>query len=363
MFGDACVAHVAKGRGASAAGGMMEVAKVGKQARRKRTVQVGLICAVLCCWNSGSAQAPAPETKTGTARAASSAPPTAPTPQRPASTTAGAAPLATPALVAKPKSDKAKEADLRKQSLTAAQNQLASADADVIQAGFVELGKLGGREAVDILLARLHRGLPPQLIDGAVDALVKLKDVRAVPALLELATHRRFQVREHAVTALGALGAKNAQSVLLYALDDPSPEVREAAARSLGKVGDARAIAALTTASERGVQAALIGLASLGSNKEIELVLARAKAGAWQPAQPALLALLSRKNLPQATKLRVITALRDVKSAESQACLVALFNELGKDGDARIRGALSEASGAASPAPKGVAVMANQGEP
>jgi HEAT repeat protein len=302
---------------------------------------VAAVCAALS-WAMNVGAQPPPAT---------TAPPGSPVLLATSETAPAAKPsLAPPRPVAAKASDKAERAA----ALKGATNQLESFDPAVIETGFGTLAKLGGRDAAEPVIARLRRGLPPQLIDAALDALVTLKQPVAVPALLELTTHRRWQVREQALDALGALQARSAQSALLYALDDPSAEVREASARALARVGDGRASAALLTAHERGVKGALVALGTIGGQREAELLGKRAQTEC-AAMTPALLAMLQRPNQFSALKLRAVAVLASAKTSESTQCLNGLLSGLAADADPRLRSVLAKAAGAAPPAAPGAA--------
>ena len=141
------------------------------------------------------------------------------------------------------------------------------------------LGDLGAVEAVDAIvetidalgewdnlllvmaLVRLGPGIAPRvgalLADGgsplrtkALLQVVGRHGVAADPGLVRtLAAHADPEVRVEAVRALGALppGPETA-AVCLSAMDDPAWPVRALAARSLGRIGDARAIDRLARA-------------------------------------------------------------------------------------------------------------------
>jgi HEAT repeat protein len=252
---------------------------------------------------------------------------------------------------AQPKQDPKHEAkNEREAELNTAGQKLSAADAELVQQGLVELAQLGGKDAAQLVIARLRRGLPPQLIDASIDALTRLKDPSAIPLLLELATHRRYQVRAHAVDALGGLGAKNAEAVLLYALDDPSSDVREAAVRSLGKVGSRRALKPLLAAAERGLSGALGAVGNIGGSAEAELLLTRAKAG-QADALSGLSAMIVRSNVPFVTKSKIVSTLRELGSQDAKDCLAQSLSALGEKSDPRVRKLLGQALGLTPPSP------------
>jgi HEAT repeat protein len=231
----------------------------------------------------------------------------------------------------------AKPADAKSQ-LLAAKEQLQSGNEAAVREGLEALTRLGGEAASAAVVARLRRGLSPQLIEPAIDALVKLKRPGAGPALLELTQHRRAQVRAEAVAALAALQIKSAQSALLYALDDPSPEVRAAAVSALAHVGNARAVPALLTAAERGVPGAWQASASL--TPAIDPLLARAQDTDVAELRPALDTLLGRKDLPRAAKLRAITWVTERGSVSARSCLLDWLGALPERAAPALRHAL-----------------------
>jgi len=255
---------------------------------------------------------------------------------------------ATPAPTAQPKPagpklSPAQAAAARATQMAAAKANLESAEPDAVEQAFSSLAELGGPDALKLVVARVRRGLPPQLVDPALTALVVFRQPSTTPLLLELSQHRRWQVRQKAIETLGALGAKSAQSSLLYALDDPSTDVRAAAVQALGLVGDARALPALTLAMERGVEGAALALGRLGSAKEAELLLARARGEALTVVEPGLHAMVLRANLGLPTKLRIIQELSKLPAPEARAYLDA-WAQAPEGLDPRLRQALGASS-------------------
>jgi HEAT repeat protein len=229
---------------------------------------------------------------------------------------------------------------------------LRTSDPVAIADALTSLKELEGRAAAEAIAARVTEGLPPQLTERALEVLAHSQQPVAAPALSELTLHRRWQIRAQAVAALGALRVRSTVSVLLYALDDPSPEVRSAAARALGMAGDPRAIRALEGALARGVDGALEGLAQLVPSKQIDAILARAKVD-LVGCEPALWHLLTRTNLPVVTKLKVLSFVQAHDSEQEAAQVMAGWqSKLKERGDARLLAA------AAKPAPASKAVAA-----
>jgi HEAT repeat protein len=282
---------------------------------------------------------------------------------QPAPAAATPAPIATPAPVATPAATQppATPALPRAAQQKAAEQKIGSDDPAAIREGLEMLGKLGGDQAANAIVARLRRGLPPKLIDTAIVALVAIGKPVAGPVMLELTLHRRPQIRAQAVAALGALKIRSAQSSLLYALDDPSPEVRIAAVSALGVVGTARALPALLVSADRGVDHVFDAYGALASPKDARPILERAKNGQLMLVLPALRAMLARANYPFASKLAILEEVKAIGTSEARACLVQWQDAFKKD--ARLTSALTDAVKHLDAANKLVTAAASPAQP
>ena len=231
-------------------------------------------------------------------------------------------------------------AKVRDEVLRTAEAKLATGDEPAIRQALHSLGELGGDAAAHAVVARLRRGLPPQLIEAAIDTLVLLNRPSLAPPLLELTQHRRIQIRIKAMQALAALKMKSAQSALLYALDDPSSEVRTAAVEALSAVGNSRALPALYTAAERDVPGAWRAIGSIATPADVKGLVARSQKVELLQIRPALDALLARTDLPVDAKLRMIQHVASLGSPGARACLVEWLAANKTDGHPRVRKAL-----------------------
>lgn len=260
------------------------------------------------------------------------------------------------AAAARPVADPALGPDEHARRLQSALNRLRGSDPVEIQDALSSLQELKGRAAAEAIVARVQAGLPPLLAERALDVLSGLSQPLAAPVLSELTLHRRWQIRAQAVRALGALRVRSSVSVLLYALDDPSSEVRSAAARALGMAGDPRAIRALDAALAKNVDGALEGLAGLVPSKQVDAILARAKSN-LSASEPALWVLLERSNLPVVTKLKVVNFVIAHDSEQEAEQVLALWkSKLKESGDLRMLAALAENEKRAANAPVAKAV-------
>lgn len=241
-----------------------------------------------------------------------------------------------PAVSGNPVSGKVRDEQLR---TAAAKLQ---GDEASIRQGFATLAELGGDAAAEAVVARLRRGLPPQLIEAAIDDLVLLNRAVVGAALLELTQHRRIQIRIKAMQALGALRQRSAQAALLYALDDPSSEVRSAAVAALAVVGNARALPALLTAADRDVPGAWHAIGSLAGAREVKTVLQRAQPADLMLIRPALDAMLSRKDLPLEARVRLVQQVAALGSPSARMWITERLASFVSGEPARLKQALND---------------------
>lgn len=225
----------------------------------------------------------------------------------------------------------------------AAKQKLESSDPEAIQQALEVLGELGGETAATVVGARLREGLPPLLIEQAIDALVLINRPSVGPVLLELTLHRRATVRQRAVTAIGALKIRSAQSALLYCLDDPSLDVRSAAVVALGAIGDQRAISALLSAADHGADKALESIGRIARGQNLPMILERARGADVALVRPALQVMMERANYPLGGKLEIVKALAKLASPSARALLVEWLEMWKTTGHPQLRTRLFDA--------------------
>jgi HEAT repeat protein len=89
------------------------------------------------------------------------------------------------------------------------------------------------------------------IVAGCSPDIDRMRDERDSVGLIDaLRSDSSAEVRADAAAALGELGAADARSALIDALDDPDPMVRATAARALGELGSAAAVEPLLNALE-----------------------------------------------------------------------------------------------------------------
>ena len=145
-------------------------------------------------------------------------------------------------------------------------SRLDDPDRDVREEAVRALGHIGSADAVDALLERL-RDPNSTIRPEAAQALGMIGDPRAVPALTECAASPLPEVREACTRALEVIrrprspmriirelraidgpSSDETMSDVIGYLENPDPEVREEAARALGRIGLTEAVTALVRA-------------------------------------------------------------------------------------------------------------------
>ena len=100
-----------------------------------------------------------------------------------------------------------------------------------------ELGSLGNREAVPILIAALD-DKDPGVREDIIHALGKLQDKAAIPSLSACLDDPNSKIREKAIEALEKIGTNNSTLTLCLALRDQEASVRASALKALTRIND-----------------------------------------------------------------------------------------------------------------------------
>ena len=149
---------------------------------------------------------------------------------------------------------------------------LTSTDIEIQIAAAEAIGKLGDHRVVPKLLefldAQSHEVKDNETLHRLVRILQRLRDPRAVLPLCELLDADDVKLRRRVVEALGTVGDGSARLALERVLQrDHADEVRAAAAKALGDLGDPAAIGALTTALHETSEVRLKALIALSRFK------------------------------------------------------------------------------------------------
>lgn len=199
--------------------------------------------------------------------------------------------------------------------------QLASSDEDAIRQGIEALGLRGTSDVVAPLAARIRRGLPPELLELAVDTLVITGRVEAGPVLITLVAHRRPAIRLKAILGIASLKPRGAEQSLGLALGDSDSQIRAAAAVGLGQVGARGSVDRLFLALEHGVLEASTSIGQLATPAEVVRLLGYLGRLAFDAISPALGEVLARADVPDRTKLDIIARLAELATSETKVFL------------------------------------------
>ena len=183
------------------------------------------------------------------------------------------------------------------------------------------LGISGEARGVPILVARIRRGLPPDLLEAALDTLAVLGRAEAGPVLIELLSHRRASIRLRAVQAIGTCHPAGADHALASALSDSAPEVRAAAATALGDVGGTAAMDQLFLAFDHGIPEAGMAIARLARAEDVTRVLGLLGHVPFTQMGPMLADMLGRSTIPERSRLAIVAGLGEQASAQARELL------------------------------------------
>ena len=107
----------------------------------------------------------------------------------------------------------------------------------------IALGELGCFESVDKLLEIVEDTYEEKILRMyAADALGKIGDVRAVPALKEIFSEQDALLKAYAASALSNFDAEGVVDILMQGLRDSNWRVRLTAAKGLGEIGATEAL-------------------------------------------------------------------------------------------------------------------------
>lgn len=222
--------------------------------------------------------------------------------------------------------------------------QLASTDPAQVRTAIEGIALSGTAEGVAPLAARIEKGLPPDLLDAALEALTVLSRPEAGPVLLELASHRRPAVRAKAVSALVACHARGADGALTAALSDTDGTVRSAAALGLGQLGARSAVDELFLAFEKGVVEAATSIGQLASDADVPRLLTYLGHVPFDTVTPAFDELFARRDIQERTKLDLVAHLAELATPQAKTYLETLASSLPASDPGALRRTAMEAA-------------------
>lgn len=235
-------------------------------------------------------------------------------------------------------------------SLQDVSRMLAAADDDTLRSGLEGAAQLPPRQVLPLVEDRVRAGLPPGLLDVAMDTIQLLSDPAAEPILRTLSRHRRAAVRKRALEVLSQLKLASAEKALIAGLRDPDNDVRAAAATGLGEMGAHGSFDELLQAQQRGVPGSPVALGRVARGEQVDRLTARIGEVPLEVVGPVCEAVFARTDLPEADKLKIAEKLTELQSDEARALRDALLAKLPSGASQRLRRALaSEAAKGTTP--------------
>jgi HEAT repeat protein len=205
---------------------------------------------------------------------------------------------------------------------------LSSPNRAEVEIAIQTFGLLGSPRAVDPLSQRIRDGLPPDLLESAVDTLMVLGRPEAGPVLFELLNHRRPTIRLRAVQAIAVCRPRGADRALASALADLDPLVRAEAARALGELGAASAVESLFLAFDRHVPEAAAALGRVAQAEHVARIVAYLGRVPFAEMRVLLGALLGRRDIAERAKLEVVGRVGELATPEARAFLEEITRSL-----------------------------------
>lgn len=197
-------------------------------------------------------------------------------------------------------------------------------DLDRAVAAASALGSLSkDARARDALLGALQLGAPPKLTLALLEAIGQHKDPQALPLLRHYAANRRVKIRVAALRAIGELGVKEIDPVLIDALGDSNPMVRARAARLLGQRKVHRAEGPLFKMLKRGDKAAAGPLGKVGGVEAAKRLAELIGEVPDEAIADAYGEMLKRKDFgPDPLRVQVVKALCKLPGVSATGALV-----------------------------------------
>ena len=203
----------------------------------------------------------------------------------------------------------------------------------------------GGRAATALVVQRLKNGLPRELLKKTLDALTDLADPEATAGCALYMAHREGEVRLSALKCLGEAASPEAVAAIRTALGDVDPRVHATAATLLGATKATAAVPDLVVALDKGVNEAAVSIGQLCDAKggECDQLLNRMKSKPLDVISSGLQQILTRKDVPDDYKKKIITQVRELASAKAREFLESVKKNWPANGSKPVGEALDKA--------------------
>jgi HEAT repeat protein len=201
--------------------------------------------------------------------------------------------------------------------------------AEVSSRAAAGLGEMRDPRALEPLIAALRNKPHSQFDFLYADALMRVDGARGAKALIEIIRDKARGTPRDIKRVLGVMGDHSPPELLLAALKDPDPDVREPVARALGGTKDPRVIEPLAAAAtDEKIEVRLAvgeALAAFKDPRALDPLVAALRTGDWEVRAQAA-HVLGMHGGPQAVG-PLIEALKD-KEPFVRSCAAAALRTL-----------------------------------
>lgn len=246
---------------------------------------------------------------------------------------------------AKPPKPKAAAAGPTAVDVAPAVKKLESGDDAQIKQALDELriAGPGGAAAAPAIAKALSRGLTLPLTESAIETLADLEAEAGSSAVASYVQHRNVKVRRAAVKALARTKGAAAGTGLRRGLSDSDPVVRGTSASGLGAMKAKDAVPELFLALDHKVLEAAASIGQLCGADACEQLAGRLGSMPFDVISSALDQILVRPDVPEETKLKVVTKIRDIGTIEANKFLKDVQKRWPATGSKKVRAAIDEA--------------------
>lgn len=210
-----------------------------------------------------------------------------------------------------------------------------------------EIGALGpaGATVAPLVDAVLAAGANAAVLLSALDTEAALAVPASSAAVAPYVGHRKPEIRRAAARTLGFTGGPAAVAALRRALSGPDPQVRALAASGLGTLGATEAVDDLFAVLGHDTAEAAVAIAQLCAPEQCDRLMALVGKVKFEVLEQSFVPLLLRpaSGLPDANKLRYIDRLRRLATRPAAAVLQTALATLPKEESPALRAALQAA--------------------
>lgn len=210
-----------------------------------------------------------------------------------------------------------------------------------------EIAALGpnGAAAAPLVDALLATGANGAVLLSALDTEAALAVPASSAAVAPYVAHRKPELRRAAARTLGKTGGPVAIAALRRALSGADPAVRGLAASGLGALGATEAVEELFAVLGHDSPEAAVAIAELCSPEQCDRLMALVGKLKFETLEASFVPLLLRPSsvLPDENKLRYIDRLRRLATKPAAAVLQTALQSLPKDESPTLRAALQTA--------------------